>query len=98
MNERYRALKSNEIHSALNRLIPQVVTNNEVYFVCIGTDRSTGDSLGGVVNVGGYEEYKVLQNTRLNTVMNIANEIVEGINKRFPVKRRNKKLVSVGHV
>ncbi|WP_104371041.1 spore protease YyaC [Desulfocucumis palustris] len=33
----------------------------------------------GVVNVGGYLEYMVLQNTRLNIVMKMADLIVEGL-------------------
>lgn len=35
----------------------------------------------GVVNVGGFMEYFVLQNTRLNLVMRIADVIVDGLNK-----------------
>lgn len=35
----------------------------------------------GVVNVGGFMEYFVLQNTRLNLVMRIADVIVSGLNK-----------------
>jgi putative sporulation protein YyaC len=44
----------------------------------------------GVVNVGGFMEYLVLQNTRLNLVMNMANEIVGGIKKRFPTRKKIK--------
>ncbi|HAP93361.1 MAG TPA: spore protease YyaC [Desulfotomaculum sp.] len=33
----------------------------------------------GVVNIGGFMEYLVLQNTRLNLVMRMANLIVEGL-------------------
>jgi putative sporulation protein YyaC len=33
----------------------------------------------GVVNVGGFMEYVVLQNTRLNLVMRMADVIVEGL-------------------
>ena len=35
----------------------------------------------GVVNVGGFMEYLVLQNTRLNLVMKLANLITEGLIK-----------------
>jgi len=35
----------------------------------------------GIVNVGGFLEYMVLQNTRLNTVMKMAELIVEGLQK-----------------
>lgn len=35
----------------------------------------------GVVNVGGYLEYVVLQNTRLSTVMRMAGVIVEGLKR-----------------
>lgn len=41
---------------------------------------SYGDySIKGIVNVSGFMEYFVLQNTRLSLVMNMADEIVEGI-------------------
>jgi putative sporulation protein YyaC len=35
----------------------------------------------GIVNVGGFMEYLVLQNTRLSLVMKITNTIVTGLNK-----------------
>ncbi len=35
----------------------------------------------GIVNVGGFMEYMVLQNTRLNLVMKLADVIVRGLNK-----------------
>ncbi len=35
----------------------------------------------GIVNVGGFMEYLVLQNTRLNLVMKMADIIVEGLSK-----------------
>jgi putative sporulation protein YyaC len=35
----------------------------------------------GIVNVGGYMEYMILQNTRLNLVMRLADVIVGGLNK-----------------
>lgn len=38
-------------------------------------------NIAGVVNVGGFMEYLVLQNTRLNLVMKMADVIVEGLLK-----------------
>ncbi len=35
----------------------------------------------GIVNVGGFMEYMVLQNTRLNIVMRLADTIVRGLSK-----------------
>jgi len=35
----------------------------------------------GIVNVGGYMEYMILQNTRLNLVMRLADVIANGINQ-----------------
>ncbi|HBC92771.1 MAG TPA: spore protease YyaC [Pelotomaculum sp.] len=35
----------------------------------------------GIVNVGGYMEYMILQNTRLNLVMRLADTIVGGLSK-----------------
>ncbi|MDD2444153.1 MAG: spore protease YyaC [Desulfotomaculaceae bacterium] len=35
----------------------------------------------GIVNIGGFMEYLVLQNTRLNLVMKLADVIVMGLNK-----------------
>ncbi|GFN32452.1 spore protease YyaC [Paenibacillus xylaniclasticus] len=169
----YKGFKKEDIHIGLKSLIPRILKNDDVYFVCIGTDRCTGDSLAplvgselvkkgyknvigtiddpvhamnlqetinnlpkdkviiaidaalgkvdsvgllsvfkgslragagvnkdlppvgdygihGVVNVGGFMEYAVLQNTRLSLVMRMANDIVWAINKRFPVKRKAK--------
>ncbi|MEW6727712.1 MAG: spore protease YyaC [Bacillota bacterium] len=43
----------------------------------------------GVVNVGGFLEYLVLQNTRLNLVMRLANIIVSGL-KQFAVEHYRK--------
>jgi putative sporulation protein YyaC len=43
-------LKGKEkIGMALNMLIPNYIQNDDVVFLCIGTDRSTGDSLGPLV-------------------------------------------------
>ena len=36
-------------------------------------------SIAGVVNVGGSMEYLVLQSTRLNTIVNMANAISKAI-------------------
>lgn len=38
----------------------------------------------GIVNVGGFMEFLVLQNTRLNLVMKLADTIVSGLNKAIP--------------
>lgn len=40
-----------ELSAAMNALIPNALTNNDVAFVCIGTDRSCGDSLGPFVGM-----------------------------------------------
>lgn len=43
---------------------------------------SVGDIyITGIVNVGGFMEYLVLQNTRLNLVMKMTNAIVSGLSK-----------------
>ncbi len=46
----------------------------------------------GIVNVGGFMEYFVLQNTRLSVVMNMSNVIVDSIKKAgtiiFPTRSR----------
>lgn len=155
------------VQEILKSVLPDEINNENAVFVCIGTDRSTGDSLGplvgmylqsmgysnvygtvdepvhalnleevmetipkektvigidsslgdqnivgrigvfkgsikpgagvgkelmpvgdysisAVVNVGGFMEYFVLQNTRLSLVMKLASWIVNGINKRIP--------------
>jgi len=159
----------NRVGRSLFQLIPSTLSSRPIVFVCIGTDRSTGDSLGpligtfleeknvhpfhiygtldqpihalnladklfeikrnhhnpfiigidaclgrlksvgiiqigngpikpgagvnkelppvgdihisGIVNVSGMMEYFVLQNTRLNLVMNMAKTIVDGIHE-----------------
>jgi len=44
----------------------------------------------GIVNVGGFMEYLVLQNTRLNLVMRLADAIANGLNKAtLEFARRN---------
>jgi putative sporulation protein YyaC len=44
-------------------------------------------SISGVVNVSGFMEFMVLQNTRLSLIMKMADEIVAGIKYAFPIKR-----------
>lgn len=43
-------------------------------------------SFEGIVNVGGFMEYFVLQNTRLSLVMEMANAIADVILHRFPLQ------------
>lgn len=164
-----------DVNNAINRVIDKRLKYEDVIFACIGTDRSTGDSLGplvgslleqagftnvlgtidnplhavnledrlrsidksktviaidcslgdahhietfsvyegflrpgagvgkvlssvgdysitGCVNIGGYMEYFVLQNTRLHVVMKMANMIADSLIHRFgKEKKRNKK-------
>ncbi|GLO66215.1 spore protease YyaC [Oceanobacillus kimchii] len=55
---------------------------------------SVGDySLTGVVNISGYEEHVILQNTRLAEVMKLVDETVEAIQQAFPLKRSNNKFL-----
>jgi putative sporulation protein YyaC len=51
----------------------------------VGTHHITG-----IVNVGGFMEYFVLQNTRLSLVMDLTDAIYDGISKRFPIKKTRK--------
>ncbi|OAT79473.1 spore protease YyaC [Desulfotomaculum copahuensis] len=44
----------------------------------------------GIVNVGGFMEYMVLQNTRLNLVMRMADTIVEGLMRTVEQMDRQK--------
>lgn len=46
-------------------------------------------NITGVVNVGGYMEYMVLQNTRLSVVTNMSKLIVEAINSSVPLDEYN---------
>ncbi len=163
----------NQIHMALSALIPNHIQNDDIVYVCIGTDRSTGDSLApfvgtylksmgyknvygtiedpvhamnlaetieelpkdkiviaidaclgqlssigsthvikgfikagagvnknlppcgdygimGIVNVGGFMEYLVLQNTRLSVVVQMAKDITSAIIERFPLSTDRK--------
>ena len=45
-------------------------------------------AISGIVNVGGFMEYVVLQNTRLSLVMNMANKIAQVLNWIY-IKRAN---------
>jgi putative sporulation protein YyaC len=173
VNGKFKVKETDELKSALSQVMPKGMNRENVLFVCIGTDRSTGDSLGpmigtqlkkagfnvlgtldepvhamniedivsslpedkfiigidaclgqvssiglietavgsvrpgagvgkdlpkvgdayitGIVNVSGFMEYFVLQNTRLSLVMDMADKIVAGIKHRFP--KTNKKVV-----
>jgi putative sporulation protein YyaC len=160
-----------EFNDAMNTIFPAIIQLKDLVFICIGTDRSTGDSLGpwigtglkkagyknvygdlenpvhainlkttqsliqkehkdklviafdaclgqvasvgciniakgpvkpgagvnkdlgevgdihitGIVNVGGFMEYFVLQNTRLNLVVKMVEVITNAIQNRFPL-------------
>lgn len=50
-------------------------------------------SITGIVNVGGFMEVMVLQNTRLSIVMNMANIIAGGIRHCFWKKRKGSSLI-----
>lgn len=161
-------VKKEEIKSAIQKVLPPDMNVDNTIFFCIGTDRSTGDSLApligkmlkdrgyanvmgtienpvhamnlheniaaipkgkyviaidaclgqvssvgltqiekgsvkagagvgkdlppvgdyaitSIVNVGGFMEYFVLQNTRLSLVMELAEAIAEGLIHRFPL-------------
>ncbi|WP_103110590.1 spore protease YyaC [Brevibacillus reuszeri] len=45
----------------------------------------------GIVNVGGFMEYFVLQNTRLSTVMKMATEIADACTEAIRGKKRGRK-------
>lgn len=45
----------------------------------------------GIVNIDGFMEYFVLQNTRLSVVMKMANEISSAIQSVFPLKQEEKR-------
>lgn len=49
----------------------------------------------GIVNVGGFMEYFVLQNTRLNLVMKMANIISEGLNQGSTYLANNENLMQL---
>jgi putative sporulation protein YyaC len=162
-----KAINQYELAHLLQRVLPRGIRNSDVYFICIGTDRSTGDAFGpligtelikrgytnvvgtiddpvhamnldeiiatlpkhkkiiaidaclgkvesigkmgfntgpmkpgagvnknltpvgdyaltGIVNVSGFMEYFVLQNTRLATVMKMAGMVVNAISNVLP--------------
>src|SRR5206468_8542082 len=43
-------------------------------------------AISPIINVGGFMEYIVLQNTRLSLVMQLAKDITSAIIKRFPLE------------
>ncbi len=45
----------------------------------------------GIVNVGGFMEHRILQNTRLSLVMNLADIIAAGLHKHFQIISANLK-------
>ncbi|MCR8939796.1 spore protease YyaC [Brevibacillus laterosporus] len=45
----------------------------------------------GIVNVSGFMEYHILQNTRLSVVMSMADQITKAIVKSFKPKRKKQK-------
>ncbi len=48
--------------------------------------------INGIVNVSGFMEYFVLQNTRLNLVMNMANVLAEGLSLTDRTEWRQERL------
>src|SRR5690625_1445713 len=46
-------------------------------------------SITGTVNVSGYMEYFVLQNTRLSLVMDMADIISSAITKKYPIENKS---------
>lgn len=63
----------------------------------VGKDLTkVGDfNIQGVVNVSGYMEFAVLQNTRLSTVMKMAKEITYAITEAFPLNKSKDKYSTV---
>jgi putative sporulation protein YyaC len=51
-------------------------------------------SIYGVVNIGGFMEYMVLQNTRLSLVMNLAEVITNSIKNSFPIPNKSNVIVN----
>jgi putative sporulation protein YyaC len=168
--------ESHQVYKALHDIVPPNVLVKDILFLCIGTDRSTGDSLGplvgsylskkrishlgnldnpvhgmnlsetkipknkfviaidaclgqvssvgyismsdkplkpgagvnkdlgewghasitGIVNVGGFMEYFVLQNTRLSLVMRMQETIGEGIVSFIKCKRETERKLRRG--
>nr|WP_258959139.1 spore protease YyaC [Paenibacillus tyrfis] len=48
----------------------------------------------GIVNIGGFMEYYVLQNTRLSLVMDMAKKIVTAIQTAIPICQGNKEVAA----
>jgi putative sporulation protein YyaC len=77
------------VDSALGdqRSVGQVRVRNRPLTPGAGVGKNLGKvgdyGISGVVNVAGFMEYYVLQNTRLSIVMRMANEIVEGICEKY---------------
>lgn len=46
-------------------------------------------SISGIVNVGGFKEYFVLQNTRLSLVINMAKIVASAISKVFTINKEH---------
>jgi putative sporulation protein YyaC len=44
----------------------------------------------GIVNIGGFMEYFVLQNTKLSLIMGLADEIVDQIRKNLPIIKQKR--------
>lgn len=86
------------VDACLGQVSPvgSIVTQKESLQPGIGLKKNlpaVGDiSISGIVNVGGYMEFQVLQNTRLNLVVRmaqtIANSIFLAIQKNYPHLRK----------
>lgn len=80
------------IDACLGRVssVGKIIISNEPIRPGAGVGKELGKygdtSISGVINVGGFMEYFVLQNTRLNLVMKMADRIVEEITQLFPIK------------
>lgn len=73
-----------ELIETMKNILPKGIKNEDVYFVCIGTDRSTGDAIGPLVGLGLSKlGYTNLIGTLDNPVhaMNLE-EIIENLPKR----------------
>lgn len=82
-----RGIRTNdraELLDAISTIIPETVTLDDVNFLCIGTDRSTGDALGPLVgnmlvdagyrNVLGTIDNPVHAENLIDTIANISYE------------------------
>jgi putative sporulation protein YyaC len=68
------------LHQALKNVIPTHVSYYQIVFLCVGTDRSTGDSLGPLV--GSFLKKKGYQN-----VIGTINDTVHGQNIEEKMKK-----------